>query len=474
VKKLNSQNIIIIIIIIIIWKLILSVNFPFVNSDGPWILSDLFSFIAGNSNSSTFAFDFYGNTFKDHVLELILYPFYRLLPTNTYTFIGVTFFFIISTIFLMYFIFHEKQNGTHLFCLASLGFLTSTYTYNGRYENYIIPILMSMVFLFNSYNIKNSLFYLGTIALLCSIATFIHPVGSIVAVFLVLIHLMRDEHYIKIGSILLILGILFSLLITWGEVQSYINYFLKIRQSNDDHYFSLMGFAKYLTFSLGIVPLFILAIKINTIKNIIPVIIIILILANFGRSYYFHYLFVILVSIISNPISKGSHYFHFNNKEIYKYFSIVCIVSSMFFCHFNPTILSLENRALGKNFRQILSKVNSIGKKQNTSNLLWVPAQFGMEVIDQPNSRLWFHFYKTLAHEKIKLYPGDAMLFYSKRTMNRVLRGQVYNPKKQLLIENLYKPFPRELRIGTFYKERADSVGLWQVMLKSKYGIENN
>ena len=165
-KILNSRYIYIYIIIIIIWKLILSVNFPFVNSDGPWILSDIFSFIAGNSNSSTFAFDFYGNTFKDHVLELILFPFYRLLPTTTYTFIGVTFFFIIATIILLYFIFYKKQNGNHLFCLSSLGFLSSIYTYGSRSENYIIPLLLVVVLLFNSDKIKNSLLYLPAVALL--------------------------------------------------------------------------------------------------------------------------------------------------------------------------------------------------------------------------------------------------------------------------------------------------------------------
>ena len=94
-----------------------------------------------------------------------------------------------------------------------------------------------------------------------------------------------------------------------------------------------------------------------------------------------------------------------------------------------------------------------------------------MEIIDQPNSRLCFHFYKTISGEKIKLYPGDSMLFYSKRRMGKILKKQVSNPQKQLLIDELIKPNPGYLRIGTFYRVRSDSIGLWKVSLKSEFDI---
>ena len=143
----------------------------------------------------------------------------------------------------------------------------------------------------------------------------------------------------------------------------------------------------------------------------------------------------------------------------------------MLFTHFSPTFLFLENKELGKNYRAMLSKVDSLAKRQNLSNLLWVPAQFGMEVIDQPNTRLHYHFYESDVGEKIRLESGDRMLFFSKEKMDKIFRKQISNPLEQLLIEKLIKPNPGYLRIGTFYRERADSLGLWSISLKSDFDI---
>ena len=63
------------------------------------------------------------------------------------------------------------------------------------------------------------------------------------------------------------------------------------------------------------------------------------------------------------------------------------------------------------------------------------------------------------------------MLFFSKEKMDKIFRKQISNPLEQLLIEKLIKPNPGYLRIGTFYRERADSLGLWSISLKSDFDI---
>ena len=120
--KLSWKNIFGIIIVLFFWKLLLFTNFPFVNSDGPWTLSHLFSLMIGDSNSSMFAHSFYGEAFRTHVLEILLFPLYSILPINTYTFIVINFFFIAFTITLIYFIFNRQKQGIQIFGLASLGF----------------------------------------------------------------------------------------------------------------------------------------------------------------------------------------------------------------------------------------------------------------------------------------------------------------------------------------------------------------
>jgi len=459
--KPSGKNIFGIIIVLFCWKLLLFTNYPFVSSDGPWTLSHLFSLMIGDSNSSTFGHSFYGEVFRTHVLEMLLFPLYALFPINTYTFIVINFFFIAFTITLIYFIFNRQKQGVQIFGLMSVVFLSSTYTYGMRSENYIIPLILIVILLFNYDNLKSSLSTIFLISLFSAIAAFIHPMGGVVAIIIIISRIIDYNKYCKMVFLFLLFGVIASILVTWGEMQSYIALFIETRGSSDDHYFWSQGFLKYICFSIGIIPLLFLTIKRNTLKSIIMLIIAILVIANFGRSYYFHYLFVILVSVISNPISNKKY--NINLDKSFKYFSMICILISLVFTHISPTFLSLENMDLGKEYRQILSRVDIIAKKHNPIHLLWVPSQFGMEVIDQKNARLHFKFYKTLAGEKIQLEPGDAMLFYSNGKMEETLKYQVANPRGNLSIEKLIDPSPSYLRIGTFYKQRADSLGLWRV-----------
>jgi len=350
--------------------------------------------------------------------------------------------------------------------MVSLGYLSSSYAYGMRSENYIIPLILVIILLFNYDNYKSSLSTLFLIALFASIVVFIHPMGGVVTVLIIISRLIGYNKFFITGLLLLLFGFFSSILITWGEIQSYVALFIKSRGPSDDHSFWLMGFTKYITYSIGIIPVIFLTMKRNYLQNIIILAIGILVIANFGRSYYFHYLFVILVSIISNPISNKPY--NINLDKSFKYFSMICILISLVFTHISPTFLFLENMNLGKEYRQILSRVDIIAKDQKPNHLLWVPAQFGMEIIDQNNARLHYHFYKNSAGEKIKLIRGDAMLFYSKSKMDKILRYQVSNTRDELFIEQVINTSPNYLRIGKFYQQRADSLGLWHVSIGDK------
>ena len=462
--KPSGKNIFGIIIVLFFWKLLLFTNYPFVNSDGPWTLSHLFSLMIGDSNSSTFAHSFNGEAFKTHVLEILLFPLYAIFPINTYTFIVINFFFIGFTITLIYLIFNRQKQGVQFFGLTSLGFLSSIYTYGMRSENYIIPLILIIILLFNYDNLKSSLSTIFLISLFSAIAAFIHPMGGVVAIIIIISRLIDYDKYFKMVFLFLLFGVIASILVTWGEIQSYIVLFSKLRGSSDDHYFWSLGFLKYIFFSIGAIPLIIISIRKTHIPSIIMLIISIIVISNFGRSYYFHYIFVILISIISNSTYKGYSNFNFTRK--FKLVSGVCILISMLFTYISPTLLFIENMDLGKDYRKILSKVDIIAKRHNPNHLLWVPSQFGMEAIDQKNARLHYYFYKHTAGEKIQLGPGDAMLFYSNRSRDRILKKTVAN-LSNLSFEKLIDPSPGYLRIGTFYKQRADSLGLWLVSCKN-------
>ena len=309
--KPSGKNIFGIIIVLFCWKLLLFTNYPFVSSDGPWTLSHLFSLMIGDSNSSTFGHSFYGEVFRTHILEMLLFPLYALFPINTYTFIVINFFFIAFTITLIYFIFNRQKQGVQIFGLTSLGFLSSAYTYGMRSENYIIPLILIIILLFNYDNLKSSLSTIFLISLFAAIAAFIHPIGGVVAIIIIISRLIDYDKYFKMVFLFLLFGVIASILVTWGEIQSYITLFLKSRGSSDDHYFWSLGFLKYIYFSIGIIPLIIISIRKKHVQSIIMLIISIIVISNFGRSYYFHYIFYFHYSKY-----LIQHQFHLNMKAL--------------------------------------------------------------------------------------------------------------------------------------------------------------
>ena len=89
-----------------------------------------------------------------------------------------------------------------------------------------------------------------------------------------------------------------------------------------------------------------------------------------------------------------------------------------------------------------------------------------MEVIESKNSRLLHHFYKHIAGKKIQLKEGDLALFISESNMRAQISKNILNKPDSLIIENIIKPSKGKLRIGTFFQERANDIGLWMVKIK--------
>jgi len=447
------------------WKLSLDLYYPFLNSDGPWTLSHLFSFMRGDYQSSIFAHEYLGQSFKTHTLELLLIPFYYLFPTSTMTFLLINYTFILFNIFLIRSILKIRSNNylTHLF--FSLAYLFSIYTYSTRHETYIITILLLVIYASNVDNIIRSKYYLYLISFLGAFASLMHPMGAIITSMIVILLLVNRPQLFKNLAYTLILGLSFSYILSLGQLFFYIEYYNSTYHGNDIHEWSPLLFLKYLIFSIAFVPAFFILIFTNLRKYSIIFLLIVLTISYFGRSYYFSYLILFFLVIYQDGRTPKSFDNLISKKSILYFISFFLLVN-IFITHINPTIIVIENPNLGKSYRKVLSKVDEISESKIGEGLIWVPSQFAMEVIDQPNTRMYFSFYKSLTGKKVNLNTNDIMLFYSKSKLDDFLARNIANKKENLIINNLIPPFKGKLRIGSFYKSRNESYGLWKVSIE--------
>jgi hypothetical protein len=418
----------------------------------------------GDFNESTFAHNFDGDIYKTYGLELVLSPLYKLAgEINTYKFVIISFLFISTSAFIIKKITLDQLKSKFLFMITIAGFLTSTYTFGLRSETYVIPFMLLIIYqVFEIYHQKTKVFRLLIIGLIGALIFLIHPASAIFTVLIVLYiwanKWISHKHFIGIISI----GVVSALVISGFRLLDYINLFTGSNEL-EDHSFSLSHVLKYISFTPIVIVLIYLGVFKN--KNILKILFLIsyiILTCVFGRSYYFSYLipFLLLFFVDMNEFKD----LKFN--AVTKFISFGFISFSLLVTHLFPTFQNFENPVLGSTYRAILKRTNEIGEFIPKDHRIWVTSQLGMEVIDQPNSRLHHHFYKTMSGEEIELEEGDVMLFTSKQKMMDRLNSQVNHSKEDLIITSEIDPVKGHYKITRPFQERGSEIGLYKVTLR--------
>lgn len=455
--------IIFIVSFLLVWKLLLFLNLPFVNGDGPWTLSKLFSFLNGQREISSFGHNYAGAVFKVHVFEYINAPFFYLYPNNTNSIIFHSFFMILVSIMLVFYIFWIKSKNTLLFFIVSAAILTSTYTFGMRVESYCMPLILTVISLTSPIDPPVVGYRFVIIIAICVLVSLMHPAAAITSGLCLMYWLVFHKAKWSIFVLGIIIGLFFLFVFSEGNLSSYIKLFSSSNEL-DNHTFTLFLLPKFLLQSLGVIPLIFIALRTNFRINSIAVILFIAVLLFFGRSYYFYYLFAftILLIYLNRPMIEADS---INNKKFLR-LSLFLIFVSLITSHVYPSVIQVENPDYSIKFKQILSKTKDIQSNMNDKNLIWVPAQLGMEVIQKPNSRLYFNFYRKMAEKGITLKEGDVMLFLSENKLNQLIPELLDNDLEQVQITEIIPPTKGQLRIASLLRSRADSIGLWKVSIK--------
>ena len=118
--------------IILLARIITFISFPFLGLDGPWSLSQAFSYINGIKDSSVFAHDFLGNIFTVHFIDSIYAFWFNTMGMSTYSFIALEFTIITLTLFVWGYLAHLHKNKAFFIQLLMLGYAISPYIYGFR------------------------------------------------------------------------------------------------------------------------------------------------------------------------------------------------------------------------------------------------------------------------------------------------------------------------------------------------------
>ncbi len=431
---------------------------PFTNTDGPWTLSPAISYLNGNYNASTFSHDYLGEVFTVHVFQVISAPFFYFFGVSTNSLFAFNLVLIFISSVIIYCLVKSSKSGLLKFLVFTFVIILNMYLLNFRVET--IGVLFGLLIILIQQRIIRKNIRLVLFAIILGCSGLIHPImgvgNGLLALYILIKNLykLRDYFFLFIGTIVCLF------VFSEGNILSFLSnvYGNSIEVAN--HTFSITLIFKYIFYNPILLFIFYIIYK-NYKLDIFYIILAIIILSFFGRSYYFSYLIPIAILIIINEDRKIVLY------SVEKMILIILVLIGFFWSYILPFGVYVENPKYGNTMRMILNKSKLILNEMDKSGYLWVPSQIGMEVMDNKNSRMYFHSYKTISTEKINLGEGDKLLIYELSDLKNIYKN-LGPSKEELLIEEIIKPVKGKLKMSELFKKRSDSIGLWSIQLKRK------
>ncbi|CAN5559791.1 hypothetical protein BH23BAC1_BH23BAC1_21760 [soil metagenome] len=453
--------------LLFIWRFLIILDLPAPGADGPFFISKTFSLLRGSFFQNTFAYNYMQPDLAPYMYGLIISPFYGLFPDVTYSIFIFNFLVLIGiTASLLYFFYIKRGIPVWVKALAILSIWISPYSYSLRPELFnIFLIIINFIFLYRYFQSQKILFLICS-AILTTIIGLVHPVAGVFTVLATSLYFLEKKlpfkRYISWGALIVGLLCIIYLPIILIDPEHWALYFFEKNIVEDNHTFNPQLILKYIFFNPLLFALYISIIPYwtskNLLKEILYLFIITLVLALFGRSYYYPYLGIFMIL----RISELSFYEYKMPAVMY-----AVLLISPFFTHYLPTIQQLENREYTRKFRTILKEVEDYGETAE-ENQVWVPASLCMPIIEKPGTRLHYNFYYLIAPSRIELYEGDRILVTSKSEINYIFRN-VQHSKEDLEVTPIIPEVSQGLvTSSSFFRKRANPIGLWEIKLKDQ------
>lgn len=459
-KYLNKKNILYLTFIIFIIRIVTLLICPYLPTDAAMAMSPSFSYYLGIKDSSVFAHEYLGDAFKIHIIDYFYFVWFKIFGLNTYSFIIHGILIIFATILVWIFIAKKIKNNSLILYILLFAYVSSPWIYNFRPENLVILIISLLLLLFL---LKlNQIYELILSSLLCILAGLVHHIGGLIAVIICTYYFLEFRKTIYLLKFVVV-GIVFSYVITIGEIFNYILLPLKFKSEVGNHLasFNVVNILRYFISSAPIVFILFYSIKnLFSKKDFIFLFFCILLLLFSGRTYYGVYVFPFMIlmlikneKIILNIETKWNR-FILKSSLIYTF----CVLF----------LLQISLRLIDF---QLIDNWNAISKaivkeKENWNNdeiRYYVPQELITQVVNNKNARMYYFF--MLKNDGFQNTENKVFYITDKNEIEWIDRA--FNTKnKKIKIEELVKEsngFIRPISIVKFKIIRISKIGLWKI-----------
>lgn len=458
--------------LLILWKLILFIDLPYPNLDGPWQLSHTFSILSGQFFLSSFAYDFwipfqfpplYG--ILSSLYFMILHPISKIYSIFFYNIVLIFSAVILSNIFL-----DKKKIHSYSFKLIIfLSLITTTDIYNQRLELLNINILLILIIILDSQKPSLTNLNIFLTSLITAAAGLVHPVGGFFAVclctFIAFTKRFELMFFIKYYLILLLILIISYVPIIMLDYNVwYRNFFTFYLSSEgeDPHKFYYLRIFKYFIISPSsflpyIYLLFPGNFRFKTIlKEFLILTAFLFLISLFGRYYYFPYIYIFIIWRIST--------YYKEELKLNYYAAVFLLIISPLSTHYIPSISQFLNRSYAENFRNVINYVNEKNYFADYQKV-FISTPISMPLIEYQNSRLLVGEYPT--YLKFNFNKNELALLANPELIE-IFKMYYKLDSSNITITEIFKPVKEDYPIyfRSKYEDKRFPVGLYEIKLK--------
>ncbi len=466
-NRLNDKvKIAVFITILILLRICIFALFPNSGVDGPVYLSHAFSVLDGH---------FFQNDFLLEYIPVFNFPY-------LYGFLNAPLFFIFrgtflqtysllfwSTVWLLLFIYgayklmYKQGEGVKKIGFFSAAYIINIYSSSTRSELFILPFFILLLYSCSKAFADNRVaFRVVIIPLLITGIGLMHPVAGVFACSIVLVYALEKRiSLLTIITLFVSVGLLLALLylpVVFINYTAWQRDFFQTGFVNRTH--SLTDFSplfKYLLYnpSVLVLALFIFLNTENVFREIVIWLLPFCALCYFHQSYYYHYLFVL---ILWRLLSIR----HFRICKLSGMFFYASIIYGFIFGTLWPITQYLENPAYTQTYKNTLSYLYQ-HEHNDTAKKIWVPGDIAMPIIDNPNTRLHWVFMLDYKN-KMDQINDSSIIYFTLPSQWEYLKKCPYATGAKLKVVTIIKPVRGLLTISSHFK-RSEPLGLWEVTI---------
>jgi hypothetical protein len=451
-------------ILLIVLRIITMWLFPTPGGDGPIYLSHTFTIINGHLFQNDIIKGYIPVFNFPYFYGLFNAPFYLLSVGTWFQTYSIMLWNIVWIVIFLYgarAVLKASSSGWEKFVFFTLAFVLSIYSNSTRSEIFMLPFfVLLLVCCKTAFQQGKNIYAYILLPLLLALVGLMHPVGGVFACCFTFLYAITSRapfsRIFIVFAVMVLMLVLLYLPVILIDYDGWVLNFFKLGVNQKTHsFFSLSLFIKFLFYnpSFAVATVLIFINCKNLWKEALIWITCFLVINYFQRSYYFPYLFALLLwRLYELPTFKFG--------RLWRLAAVACFLYGFVFGFIFPLAQQLENRGYGRQFKNIQAVIKNAAEAAPTTKI-WVTPEMLMPVIDKRNTRVHWDF--ILAYKDYMPPIDTTNVFYltNKDQLNYI--GQfTFAKETHLEMSEVVQPVKGLFTLSRHFT-RSDSLGLWKV-----------